>query len=419
MKKIYILVPVLLAAACSKDSSAVGSMELSPSSLEICIGESYDMVVEIEPESAAPALEWVSDDTDVVSVDEGGRITANGIGVATVTVFAGELSASAVVNVTDIRVEELVLETEYLVIKAGGKARIDVRIAPQDYVSAIKWESDNPAVVTVESGEVHALSAGYAEISVKAGDCSAVCPVTVVDEPGIGDYLYSDGSWLDYFEERKQLAGIVFWTGNPSGNDPVLARDHAGCVNGLAVALNDEACMWQGNYPRLASSVSGWAAGNMSGFLGFCVSEDADAADNVQGYNNTAAIEAFNADAGNHDMRADIARRLAFFNADPANRVSPATSGWYVPSAKELSLLCSGDVASGIMDLAEPDVDVRNIVNERIILCGTGLPVQESPYWSSTEYDKDNALVVEFETGFVRQYVKNMGNVRLRFVLAF
>ena len=67
-----------------------------------------------------------------------------------------------------------------LEISEGATVQLSVELTPPDSTDAITFESDAPEVATVsESGVVTGVSAGAANITVKAGDQSAVCAVTV------------------------------------------------------------------------------------------------------------------------------------------------------------------------------------------------------------------------------------------------
>lgn len=67
-----------------------------------------------------------------------------------------------------------------LEISEGATAQLSVELTPPDSTDAISYESDAPSIASVsESGLVTAVAQGTANITVSAGDQSAVCAVTV------------------------------------------------------------------------------------------------------------------------------------------------------------------------------------------------------------------------------------------------
>lgn len=67
-----------------------------------------------------------------------------------------------------------------LEISEGATAQLSVELTPPDSTDAISYESDAPSIASVsESGLVTAVAQGSANITVSAGDQSAVCVVTV------------------------------------------------------------------------------------------------------------------------------------------------------------------------------------------------------------------------------------------------
>lgn len=67
-----------------------------------------------------------------------------------------------------------------LEISEGATAQLSVELTPPDSTDAISYESDAPSIASVsDSGLVTAVAQGSANITVSAGDQSAVCAVTV------------------------------------------------------------------------------------------------------------------------------------------------------------------------------------------------------------------------------------------------
>ncbi|EZY68687.1 Ig-like domain-containing protein [Staphylococcus aureus] len=63
------------------------------------VGETYDLNVTVEPDSYKGLVKYTTSQSDVVSISEGGQITAESQGVATVKATAGNKSDSITINV--------------------------------------------------------------------------------------------------------------------------------------------------------------------------------------------------------------------------------------------------------------------------------------------------------------------------------
>lgn len=262
------------------------------------------------------------------------------------------------------------------------------------------------------------------------------------DDLKIGDYYYSDGTTSDggYREytddtndildikpvltnpatgEERTCIGIVYWVGDPTKplrnlqGDKTLANDHPGCTHGLVVSLGEESCTWQASY----TPVQGWLNSNHSGkFLPVQSGKGAsDPLNNIQGYNNTKAIEAFNASSDNSGNQVYVVQKVVEYRK---RVLAPAaSSGWYVPSAKELTLLCGTDVD----DLWRNDSGTanRDLINKKLELISATILPSSSLYWSSTESSSGIAFDVDFSNGGVGSSFKCDYSYRVRFSLAF
>lgn len=250
-----------------------------------------------------------------------------------------------------------------------------------------------------------------------------------------GDFFMKDGTLLSKEttlsdEEKAACIGIVYWVGDPTKitpanenasfsdknnlqGDKTLANDHPGCTHGLVVSLGEESCTWQASY----TSVQGWLNSNHSGkFLPVQSGKGAsDPLNNIQGYNNTKAIEAFNASSDNSGNQVYVVQKVVEYRK---RVLAPAaSSGWYVPSAKELTLLCGTDVD----DLWNSNSGTANrgLINEKLGLISATTLSSSSFYWSSTEVSSGGAFNVNFRNGGVNDYPKNLYSCSLRFSFAF
>ena len=188
----------------------------------------------------------------------------------------------------------------------------------------------------------------------------------------------------------------------------------------MVVALKDAIAgttIWQDPY----TPVQNWLNSNQTGkFLSVASFTGAnDPLNNIQGYNNTKAIEAFNAANSDYAVQA-VQNAVAYRNAVSA----PATSsGWYLPSEKELTLLCGKEV-SDIYQNNSGGTGIRDFLNGDNgpfkNLGSNAAAIQFARYWSSTEdsYGSYSAFYVGFDDGYVN-YTNKINSYRVRCVLAF
>lgn len=153
----------------------------------------------------------------------------------------------------------------------------------------------------------------------------------------VGNYYYADGSCTSTLDATKTLVGIVFWIGDATADDAALKATFPGCTNGLAMAVNTvDGIKWQEN----TASVGDWQAENMESFISVQSPYQNGTAnlDKVIGYSNTQVLKAYN--EANPDNTVNVYTSLVEF---AATTPAPAgTSGWYIPSAKEVTFMCAG-----------------------------------------------------------------------------
>jgi hypothetical protein len=399
----------------------VGDVVVDTDMAQLCKGETLQLTATVYPEDVAGKVdvEWFSSDESVATVSPDGLVTAIASGRAFVTAGAGNEFATVIV---DVRVaDSLAITEEYVTLEVGEDISLTLETVPATGVEGIVWSSSDESVATVtQDGAVSSVGKGIAVVRVSVDGLSDSCEVYVVGEPEVGDFYYSDGTYSGELFSKKDAIGVVFWVGDPTADDPTLRRDFPGCTHGLVVSLIEEASTWQSNYRSFNSTVGEWVSENAPEYMSPTTGvELEDNLNKIVGYNNTQAIKAFNSDYDNIGYKVDMVKRLQFFLGNKEFAAPEGTSGWYVPSAKELTLMIVGDMEGNINGLYTNDLPVRDILNEsfsQLILAD-----QFSPelYWCSSEYDAQNAFCVGFYNGLVAYNTKGAMNCMLRYVLAF
>ena len=409
-----------------KNPVAVTGVTLNTSSLSLHKGESETLTATVKPENAEDkTVTWSSSDITCVSVDNTGKVTAIAIGKATVTAEAGQKSATCLITVTGIPVESVTLDKETHEMQVGETVTLKATVLPDNTDDKIiTWTSSKTDVATVNEGTVSAVAAGKTVITAKAGEKTATCEIPVTarpSTPAIGDYYYSDGSYSSALETGKDPIGIIFWVGDPTKDDAILRQEHPGCTHGLVVALHETDSPWQAYYSDYDATVSAWLGNNLTGYTSLLAGYKMD--DNLNkmlGYNNTKAIEAFNADEANEWWEVEIVTYVQEYR--DKTKAPENSSDWYAPSVKELSLLCTGVFDGNIDDLGyedEPDTANSLAINERLATIGSASQLSNITYWTASEEDGRTAKIINFKSGIVASSNKGNDSNLIRCILAF
>ena len=202
----------------------------------------------------------------------------------------------------------------------------------------------------------------------------------------VGNYYYADGTCTATFTADKELIGVVCWLGNLTSSDPALKAAFPDCKNGLVMSVNAvNGIKWQTNPANVAS----WQADYASSFTSIQVnySNGATNLDKALGYNNTQVLRAYNAE--NPETAVDVCTALDEFAA--AHPAPAGTSGWYIPSVKEVSYMCYGANDNAWMASGTENM---NIMNTKIEAAGLS-KITWSNIASSSEISTDSAYAYQ------------------------
>jgi uncharacterized protein YjdB len=156
-------------------------------SLTLERGSSQTLKATITPEDATnKAIDWVSDNPDVVTVDSNGIVTAKSIGQAVITAktaddgFTAHCKIDVIVSISGIK-----LDKTNATIKKGETDTLSAVVLPEDTTEdkTVAWSSSNEKVAAVDKdGKITAVDGGTAVITAKAanGKFTAQCQVTVI-----------------------------------------------------------------------------------------------------------------------------------------------------------------------------------------------------------------------------------------------
>ena len=206
------LLGIVSFSSCGDDDDA-GTQEqdlvikLSKDHEVVEIGKTIQLVAGFSPSDAPnKAHTWTSEDPQIATVDETGKVKGVSVGTTkiTVTALANKATATCEIEVVDkiIAVTSVTLNSKEETISIGSTTQLTATISPTTATDQnVVWTSSNNSVAIVnEDGLVKGLSVGSANITASAGGKSAVCAVTVteksVDFSNIKFTVQADGSLL-------------------------------------------------------------------------------------------------------------------------------------------------------------------------------------------------------------------------------
>lgn len=156
------------------------SLAFAQESYQVSMGKTLVLPITALPEGASESYSWESSDTAVATVGADGTVTAVAPGTVTITVTGANATASCTVTVT-VPPERIVLSQEELSLNVGSTQPLAAVVMPENATDKqVTWESSDTAIVTVGAdGTVTAVAPGSAAVTVRCGEVTASCTVTV------------------------------------------------------------------------------------------------------------------------------------------------------------------------------------------------------------------------------------------------
>lgn len=192
---------------------AVESISLNTSVLSLEYGQTAQLVATVYPSNAFnKGVHFVSDSTDVATVDDSGNIITVGSGTAIITAITddGDYIAQCQVTVS-VKVKGVDLDQKDITINVGNTIALKANINP-DVASdkTVEWTSSDTSVATVDKdGVVRGVKTGSTTITAKTNDggFEASCTVNVIN--AVMGITISDNSIMLYPNKTKQLKASV------------------------------------------------------------------------------------------------------------------------------------------------------------------------------------------------------------------
>lgn len=294
-------------------------------------------------------------------------------------------------------VEKFTLAENRLEMLVGETAAIETETVPVGVEETVfvEWTSSDENVAIVDGiGNVTAVGGGEAVITALCDGIAAKCDIYVYGDPEVGDFYYSDGTYSQDLMAEKTVIGIVFWTGNPSRHDAALRVQQPQCCRGLVVSLTDmRNVAWQSGAEEYGRSISEWL--DNPDYVSIATGlEGNDPLNLMLGYNNTRAMEAFNEAPENAEWPVEVVQKVMEYRTEVP--CPERTSGWYLPSPKEMSLMCSGEINRNLGTQYDHLTEVRDLINPRLEEAGGTVLSDDVFLWTSAECTDLSTLAIMF-----------------------
>ncbi|MCQ2959349.1 MAG: Ig-like domain-containing protein [Bacteroidales bacterium] len=191
-----------LTATCevsvTKNVVAVTNVTIKPATVTLSVGGYQTVVAEILPTNASnKSLSWESDNKQVATVDQYGKITAKSVGNAIVTAKTTDgIYGSCNVNVKEIEVEAIAINDISLAI--GESLVLTATVSPTNATGAsLVWEVEDNTVATINStsGKIVGVAEGSTKVSATAANgVKGEAVVTVASTAVAVSSIYSSGT---------------------------------------------------------------------------------------------------------------------------------------------------------------------------------------------------------------------------------
>ncbi len=151
------------------------SVKLNNTSMNLTIGSTSQLIGTVSPAQASQTLNWSSNNTNVVTVNQSGLVKAVGAGNATVvakTINGITATCNITVGNYSNKLKKIEITVKESAIPVNREKQLIVAFTPSTATNkTITWTSDNTAVATVDSsGLVKTIAPGTATITARAAD---------------------------------------------------------------------------------------------------------------------------------------------------------------------------------------------------------------------------------------------------------
>lgn len=153
---------------------------------KVLVGGTKKLSAEKLPEGTTDknAITWTSSDETVATVASDGTVTGVKAGTATITAACGTIKATCEVTITAdaIACTSVTLDKTEATVMKGAAVTLKATALPEGTTDTITWTTSDASIATVKDGVVTGVARGVATITVKCGEQTASCKVSVNEE---------------------------------------------------------------------------------------------------------------------------------------------------------------------------------------------------------------------------------------------
>ncbi len=247
----------LIASCLVTVQEFVSSVNITQDSTQMNLGAVLQLQAEVLNETATNRkLTWSSTNNGILQVDSTGKVTAVGMGTATIYAYATDGSGLYdTCQITVIKpVGSIVIQPSSVTVSEGKTARVTATVYPADAsIQDIEWSSSDPTVATVDyNGEITGITKGICKIFATSSDGNnivGVCRVTVKETvPATGITINSKNITMLPGQTRALSARIkparstegIYWV---SGDTSVATVSADGVVTARGQGMTEIYCI--------------------------------------------------------------------------------------------------------------------------------------------------------------------------------
>ena len=152
---------------------------------QLFVGDTRIVTVTIGPEGADQRVTWVSEDPEIISIDDNGNVTAVGTGIGHISAT----TSNGMMTRCEVTVLEPIVSPDYITISEDSlfldidqSSQLSAMVCPEETSHTILWHSEDDEIATVdEAGIVTGVGEGETIICAQTEDGSvqAYCSVYV------------------------------------------------------------------------------------------------------------------------------------------------------------------------------------------------------------------------------------------------
>ena len=178
----------------------------------------------------ANSFTWAVEDESLVSIETQGEhnekviLTALNPGSTLLTATIGDAEKTKRITVL-APARDITLSDTELSIRMTDTASLSAEVTPSNTTDALVWSSSDSTIASVSNGTIRTYAPGTVTITVKAGNVTKTCQVTVYEVPATGISLSQTEYTITKGESYRLTAELtpsnttdaVSWTSSNSG----------------------------------------------------------------------------------------------------------------------------------------------------------------------------------------------------------